>query len=177
MSRIITGLALSALVLATVAAPVAAGGNGHGGRQPNIVQRLIQMNGHGRFDTLIAAATCPDLNGAIVDALDGPEMRTLFAPTDAAFLDIEQTPGTICDLPAQALGDILAYHVYDAKVSYVTARSLRGQSVTMLNGDQAALTGTKMRVFIDGARVLIPNIPASNGLIHVINEVMLPPAD
>lgn len=175
MRRIITGLALSALVLTAVAAPAAAG-NGHGGR-PNIVQRLIQMNGHGRFDTLIAAATCPDLNGAIVDALDGPEMRTLFAPTDAAFLDIEQTPGTICDLPAQALGDILAYHVYDGKASYATARSLRGQSITMLNGDQAELTGTKMRVFIDGARVLIPNIPASNGLIHVINEVMLPPAD
>ncbi len=174
MRRIITGLALSALVLTAVAAPVAAGSASHG--RPNIVQRLIQLNGHGRFDTLIAAATCPELDGAIVDALDGPQKRTLFAPTDAAFLDLELTPANVCSaFPTETLAFILSYHVYDAKVSYSQARSLRGQSITMLNGELAELTGTKMRLFIDGGRVLIPNIAASNGLIHVINEVMVPP--
>jgi uncharacterized surface protein with fasciclin (FAS1) repeats len=131
----------------------------------------------GLFDTLLTAATCPVFNGAVVDFLDGPEARTLFAPTDSAFAALGLYPSNVCSaLPAGTLLDILKYHVIEAKVGYATAVSLIGKSATMSNGDQAAITGTWWNLRIDGARVILPNVPASNGYIHVVNEVLTPPA-
>lgn len=169
--KMIAGLVLASLAL-TVAAPAMATGG------KNIVQRAIQVNSlTGLFDTLLKAATCKDFDGAIVDVLDGPEQRTLFAPTDRAFAKLGLYPHNVCaaDLDALGgLGNVLAYHVVDGKVSYRTAVSLIGQSVKMFNGDLAAITGRWTNLRIDGARVILPNVPASNGFIHVVDTVLLP---
>jgi uncharacterized surface protein with fasciclin (FAS1) repeats len=171
LRKLIAGLILASLA-ATVAAPAMASS------QPNIVQRAIQVNkATGIFDTLLTAATCPAFGGAIVDALDGPEVVTLFAPTDGAFKKLGLNPGNVCSADLSAfggLGNILTYHVIGGKVSYRAAVKAIGTSVTMANGHPAAITGTPWNLKIDGARVILPNVPASNGLIHVVNAVLLP---
>lgn len=177
MRKVIAGLVLAALSLTAVAAPAAASyGSGYGWR-PNIVERLIQLNEEsGRFDTLLTAATCPAFNGAIANALSTTQGITLFAPTDRAFADLNLNESNVCDVPAEALADILTYHVIAAVVTFRQAVAASGTSVTMLNGDPAAITGGWYRLYIDGARIIQRDIKASNGLIHVINAVMLPPA-
>ncbi len=103
-------------------------------------------------------------------------MRTLFAPTDRAFAALGLNPQNVCSVPSDALLDILLYHVITSKVTYRDAVKAIGSSVTMANGDQAAITGKWWNLRIDGARVILPNVPASNGVIHVVNAVLTPPA-
>lgn len=171
--KLIAGVLLASLAL-TALAPVASASHSGG---KNIVERAIQVNKlTGSFDTLLAAATCDYFDGAITDALAQPA-RTLFAPTDRAFHKLGLYKRNVCDSfkddPA-VLADILSYHVIDGKVSYRDARKAIGTSVTMLNGDPAAITGKWWRVKIDGARIILPNVRASNGFIHVVNRVLLP---
>ena len=187
--KFIAGALLASLAL-TALAPVAASANHTSGK--NIVERAIQVNNRtGAFDTLLTAAQCPAFEGAIVGALaDTPDI-TLFAPTDRAFRDLGRqlglgwkglNPGNICDVDAVldtpgALADILTYHVYaDGAVSYRQAVRLAPATLTMLNGDDADLRGRWWNLRIDGARIILPNVRASNGYIHVINKVMTLPA-
>ncbi|MFN8622409.1 MAG: fasciclin domain-containing protein [Chloroflexota bacterium] len=172
MRKLISGVLLAAVASLTVLSPVAA-------RGPNVVELAIAANKltH-QFDTLLTAATCPGFNGAIVDVLDGPEKVTLFAPTDKAFGKLGLTPDNVCSaVPLDALGDILAYHVLPGRVSSGQLLSKSGTSVTMANGDQAAITGRWWNLKIDDAPItFLRDLPASNGVIHVISAVMTPPA-
>lgn len=171
--KLIAGILLASLAL-TALAPVASASHGGG---KDIVARAIQVNKlTGSFDTLLAAATCDYFDGAITDALSEPS-RTLFAPTDRAFRQLGLNKRNVCDEFAAdpaALANILQYHVIDGAISYRDARKAIGTSVTMLNGEEAAITGKWWRVKIDGARIILPNVRASNGFIHVVNRVLLP---
>ncbi len=173
VKKLIAGLLLATLALSALA-PVA---SAHHSGGKNIVDRAIAVNKlTGSFDTLLAAATCDYFNGAIVAALSEPS-TTLFAPTDRAFRKLGLNKRNVCDEYSSTpgvLADILQYHVIDGKVSYRDARKAIGSSVTMLNGEQAAITGNWWRVKIDGARIILPNVRASNGYIHVVNRVLLP---
>jgi uncharacterized surface protein with fasciclin (FAS1) repeats len=143
----------------------------------NIVERAIQVNDlTGSFDTLLTAAQCPAFDGAIVEALATTPDITLFAPTDRAFRQLGLNPSNVCDVAPDALADILTYHVYPGAVSYRQALRLAPTTLTMLNGDDAKLRGGWWNLRIDGARVILPNVRASNGYVHVINKVMTPPA-
>lgn len=171
--KFIAGLLLATLAL-TAIAPIASA-NGSGGK--NIVERATQLNKvTGAFDTLLAAATCSYFDGAIVAELVKDD-RTLFAPTDRAFRKLGLNKWNVCktfkDDP-DALANILAYHVIADTVSYREARQLRGESVTMLNGAEAEISGKPWRLKIDGAPIIVRNVPASNGLIHVVSRVLLP---
>ena len=171
MRKIVGGLLLAAIASLTVLSPVAA-------RGPNVVEVAIKANkATHQFDTLLTAATCEGFKGAIVDVLDGPERVTLFAPTDRAFKKLGLTPHNVCTaLPLETLGDILAYHVLPGRnYSFELAR-LSGTDVIMANGDPAAITGRWWNLRIDDARIVLPNLGASNGVIHVISSVMTPPA-
>jgi len=173
MRKMFSIVLASALVLA-IAAPAAAATPSS---SRNIVAVASAINAKtGIFDTLLTAATCPAFGGAVVDALDGPEVRTLFAPTDSAFAALGLNPQNVCNVPSADLLDILLYHVITSKVTYWDAVKAIGSSVTMANGDQAAITGRWWNLRIDGARVILPNVPASNGVIHVVNAVLTPPA-
>jgi len=126
--------------------------------------------GAGQFTTLVAAVQAAGL----VDALKGDGPLTVFAPTDEAFAALPE--GTVENLlkpeNKEMLVDILTYHVLPGAVmaSDVNAKKL---SVEMLNGDKATVTGWD-GVKIDGARVVSADIEASNGVIHVIDQVILP---
>ena len=122
----------------------------------------------GRFTTLVAAVQAAGLE----DALRGEEPLTVFAPTDDAFAALPEgtVEALLNDIPA--LTDILLFHVVEGEVMAAdvvmldTAQSLQGQYIDIaVEGDS---------VMIDGAEVLITDIETANGVIHVIDSVILP---
>lgn len=126
--------------------------------------------GAGNFTTLLAAVEAAGL----VDDLTGEGPFTVFAPTDDAFAALpEGTIDTLLADPEGALRDILLYHVVAGKVMSsdlsdgMTADTLQGAPVTFTVADGA--------VKVDAANVVAADVEASNGVIHVIDAVILPP--
>lgn len=130
----------------------------------------------GDFATLAAALTAAGL----VDTLKGPGPFTVFAPTDAAFAKLPA--GTVDELlkePKGALTDILKYHVVAGKVMAADVVKLNGQKVKTVQGAELTVevTGDKVAL-VDAAgnrvNVVTTDVMASNGVIHVIDGVLLP---
>lgn len=126
----------------------------------------------GRFTTLVAALQAAEL----VETLSGEGPFTVFAPTDDAFAALPA--GTVEDLlkpeNKQALTDILLYHVVSGKVMAADVVGLT--SATTVLGKDLTITVTDGKVFLnDTVEVIITDIEASNGVIHVIDAVLLPP--
>jgi len=155
-----------------------------------IVDKAVAVNSRtGDYDTLLTAATCDYLDGAVVDVLSSPD-KTLFAPTNAAFRRLGAAlglgnaglnPGNVCTVDSLlgdgTLLDILAYHVIDGNVNAKAATKAIDSRVEMLNGDKAPITVRGGKLRIDDAGILATDIRASDrGIIHVIQKVMLPPA-
>jgi uncharacterized surface protein with fasciclin (FAS1) repeats len=124
----------------------------------------------GQFKTLVAAVQAAGL----VEALQGKGPFTVFAPTDAAFAKLPA--GTVEGLlkDPKALSNILLYHVVPGEVKAaavkdgMTAKTLQGSPVTFKVADG--------KVMINGANIIATDVMASNGVIHVIDSVILPPA-
>ena len=123
----------------------------------------------GQFKTLAAALTAAGL----VDTLKGHGPFTVFAPNNAAFAKLP--PGTLDDLlkpeNKKKLAAILKNHVASGKIM---AGDLKDGSVKMLGGEKVEVATDNGRVGFGGAKVLRADIPASNGVIHVIDTVVLP---
>lgn len=177
---------LAGVLLASVAVTAIAPATASAAPSQNIVEKAIAVNERlPIFDTLLTAATCPSFDGAIATTLATAGDITLFAPTDRAFRQLGRklglgraglNPHNVCTLPEAVLADVLTYHVYaDAAVPYGQAVKLAPTKLTMLNGDKARLKGRWWNLRIDGARIILPNVRTSNGIIHVINLVMTPP--
>lgn len=125
-------------------------------------------------ETAVAAGTFKTLAKALVDtgldkALAGAGPFTVFAPTDEAFAKLPA--GTLEKLTKDEIAEILKYHVVGAKV---TAADVKAGPVAMLSGISAFLS-TEGGVKINGAKVTAADVGASNGVIHVIDSVILPP--
>jgi transforming growth factor-beta-induced protein len=131
--------------------------------------------GAGDFTTLVAALQATGLDSVLADE---SATFTVFAPTDAAFAVLgEATLNSLLADP-DALSDILLYHVFSgAAVDAVTALSLTGTEITMANGDSAALARDGTQLTIAGANIVVTDIAATNGVVHVIDAVILPPSD
>ncbi len=127
----------------------------------------------GRFTTLVAAVQAAGL----VDTLKGAGPFTVFAPTDDAFAKLPA--GTLDELlkpeNKQALTDILLYHVVSSKVMAADVVNLT--SATTVLGKDVTIKVDMGNVYINDAKVIITDIEAANGVIHVIDSVILPPAD
>jgi transforming growth factor-beta-induced protein len=127
----------------------------------------------GRFTTLVAAAQAAGL----VDALKGEGPLTVFAPTDDAFAKLPA--GTIEDLlkpeNIETLKNILLYHVVDGKVMAADVAGL-DKATTLLGEDVTVKTDMGKVYLNENAMVVITDIETSNGVIHVIDTVLLPPA-
>nr|MDJ0842094.1 fasciclin domain-containing protein [Acidobacteriota bacterium] len=134
---------------------------------PDIVDTAI---GAGTFNTLVAAIQAAGLE----DALRGDGPFTVFAPTDDAFAALPD--GTLEALLAdpEGLAEILLYHVVGDALT--AADVLSRNQVATLQGTRAAITSTDAGAFIDDARITATDITASNGIIHVIDAVILPEA-
>ena len=126
--------------------------------------------GAGSFKTLVAAVKAADLVGTLKG--DGP--FTVFAPTDEAFSKLPK--GTLESLlkpeNKKKLQDILTYHVVAAKVP---ASKVTAGKVAMVNKKHAKISIKNGKVMIDKANVVKTDVMASNGVIHVIDQVILPP--
>ncbi|MXY72100.1 MAG: fasciclin domain-containing protein, partial [Dehalococcoidia bacterium] len=125
----------------------------------------------GRFTTLVAAVQAAGL----VEALAGEGPLTVFAPTDDAFAALPEgtVEALLEDIPA--LTDILLYHVVAGDVKAADVVTL--ESAETLQGGSLTITVEGDVVRINGAQVVIVDIEASNGTIHVIDTVLLPPAE
>ncbi|SDE18970.1 fasciclin domain-containing protein [Limimaricola pyoseonensis] len=154
-------LATGALAVVTACAPAEP-------QAPDIVQ-IASTNDD--FSTLVTALQAADL----VETLQGEGPFTVFAPTNAAF---EKLPaGTVETLlmpenQAQ-LAEILTYHVVPGAV---TSAQLAGQrlSTATVQGTEVHIDGTGEMVTVEGANVILADIEASNGVIHVIDSVIMP---
>jgi transforming growth factor-beta-induced protein len=124
----------------------------------------------GRFTTLIAAVQAAGL----ADALSTGGPFTLFAPTDDAFAALP--PGTVESLVTNvpALQKILLYHVLGREVGAV--KLLGCGSLATLQGESVDASIKRSGLFINESKVINPDVNAPNGIIHVINAVLLPPA-
>ncbi len=126
----------------------------------------------GRFNTLVAAVEAAGL----AETLSGEGPFTVFAPTDDAFAALPAGTVESLLLPEnkQALTDILLYHVASGKVMAADVVTLT--SVPTLLGKDVTVTVKDGKVFLnDTAEVIITDIEASNGVIHVIDAVLIPP--
>ncbi|KAA5800965.1 fasciclin domain-containing protein [Alkalicaulis satelles] len=170
--RISTLLASSVLAFGAVGAAAVADHHGDGysaEAQPTIVEIASADD---TFSTLVAAVTAADL----ADALAGEGPFTVFAPTNDAFDALPE--GTVESLLEEGNRDqltaVLTYHVVSGR--YLAAETpagtyelptLQGSTVTVVIGEDGAVT-------VDGANVISADIEASNGVIHVIDAVILP---
>lgn len=131
--------------------------------------------GAGQFKTLVAAVKAAGL----VDALKADGPLTVFAPTDAAFQKLEKAkPGTLAMLlkpeNKNKLTKILTYHVVPGKIMAADVLKLKnGTHVKTLNG-QAFAVKNKNGVKVNNANVIKTDISCTNGVIHVIDTVILP---
>lgn len=123
----------------------------------------------GQFKTLVAAVKAAGL----VDTLNGKGPFTVFAPTDEAFAKLPA--GTVESLlkpeNKEKLAGILTYHVVSGKVM---AADVKTSSVKTVNGKEAAIKVDAGKVMIGTANVVKTDIAASNGVIHVIDTVLIP---
>lgn len=124
----------------------------------------------GRFKTLVAAVEATGL----VDTLKSDGPFTVFAPTDDAFaaLGDEAIAGLLAD--PETLSQILLYHVVPGRVMAADVGAL--ESATTAQGEDIAITVDGDKVMVNGANVIITDIEADNGVIHVIDAVILPPS-
>ena len=126
--------------------------------------------GDGRFKTLVAALGAAGL----VDTLKGAGPFTVFAPTDAAFAKLPA--GTVDALlkDPERLKGVLLYHVVPGKVP--AAEVVKLTSAKTVQGSNVAIRVSGSTVFINDAQVTAADVDASNGIVHVIDTVLLPPA-
>ena len=124
--------------------------------------------GDGRFETLVTALQ----TAGLVDTLTGDGPFTVFAPTDDAFAALPDgvVAGLLEDIPS--LTEVLTYHVVAGSVLAEQVVGL--DSATTLQGEDVMVKVVGGDVMVDEAKVLITDIIGSNGVIHVIDSVMLP---
>ena len=156
----------SAFLGALLIAASAFGGN-YGKNRADIVDTAVAA---GDFSTLAAALQA----GGLVNTLKSDGPFTVFAPTDAAFAKLPA--GTVEDLlkpeNREQLVAILTYHVVPGRVE--AADVVKLSSADTVNGDALSIRVDGDTVFVNDARVVSADIDASNGVIHVVDTVILP---
>ena len=168
----IAGLALLALLLTVLAAcaddPTATPVPPTVTPEPQPMTIVDIAVGDGRFGTLVAALQAAGL----VDTLQGEGPFTVFAPTDDAFAKLPEgtVDALLADIPA--LTDILLYHVVAGNVMAADVVAL--DSAGTVQGAEVSITVDGNTVMLNDSQVVITDIEASNGVIHVIDSVLIP---
>ncbi len=147
--------------------------NGGDMTDPAPTQNIVEIaQGDDRFDALVAALGSADL----VSTLSGAGPFTVFAPTDAAFdALLAATDGIeeLEDISQESLTQILQYHVANGKV--LAADLSDGQSIaTLLSGESLTIGVSGTSVTVNGANVVVADIEATNGVIHAVDQVLVP---
>jgi uncharacterized surface protein with fasciclin (FAS1) repeats len=157
-------IAVAAIAVVPVMAMApAAGALAH--RERNIVQTAA---GAAQFKTLLKLAK----QAGLVGALEGKGPLTVFAPTDAAFAKVPKATLAALAHNRKELRAVLLYHVLKGRIT--AAKLVKLHSVKTLNGQSLRVRVENGVVTVGGVRVIKTNIAASNGIIHVIDGVLIP---
>lgn len=161
-------LSVAAALSVSVLMPQTAYADHHKGHQADIVDTAVKA---GSFETLVAAVKAAGL----VETLKGDGPFTVFAPTDEAFAKLPD--GTIATLlkpeNKAKLTAILTYHVVPGKVMSADLVGKKFGAATV-QGQKVQIDATHGGVMVDGAKVLTADIGTKNGVIHVIDTVIMP---
>ena len=170
MKRIWTTIGLL-VVAAVAAAALGASASGSSASRSSADQNIVQTAiAAGQFNTLASLLT----KAGLVDTLSTGGPFTVFAPTDAAFAKVPKaTLDALAENPAQ-LKSVLLYHVVPDRVA--AADVVKLTSAKTLEGRSVAIKVVDGSVYIDKAKVTTPDVTASNGVIHVIDSVLIPNA-
>ncbi len=169
MRKIIALLAVSAVAAVAVVAPVA--GAAPQAPKQNVVKTAVAA---GQFKTLASLLT----SAGLVMTLEGKGPYTVFAPTDAAFAKVPKATLTKLGKDKALLKSVLLYHVVSGKVPASTVVTLNGKTAKTVNGAPVKIAVKGGKVYLNGStQVTKTDVMASNGIIHVINKVLLPPAN
>lgn len=135
--------------------------------QNTVVDVIVNSEDHTVLEAAAGAA-------GLVETLQGDGPFTVFAPTDAAFAALPDgtVEGLLAD-PTGALTDILLYHVLGGQV--LSTDLMDAMTATTLNGKDITVTINEQGVFINDAQVTVVDITTDNGVVHVIDAVLLPP--
>jgi len=166
-----TKLRLStAALIATAAAIVAVGAPAASSTptaaQTNLVQTAAAA---GQFKTLVSLVK----QAGLAKTLSGKTRYTVFAPTDAAFAKVPKATLKALAADKAKLRAVLLYHVVAGRVTAAKVTKLR--SAKTLNGATVQIRVRGGMVYVNGAKVVKPDVSASNGVIHVVNKVLIPP--
>ena len=137
----------------------------HNGMKKDIVDTAVAA---GDFNTLVTAVKAAGL----VETLKGEGPFTVFAPTDAAFAKVPTDTLNALLADKAALANVLTYHVVAGKV--MAADVVKLTSAETVQGQAVSIEVKGGKVYVDGAQVVTTDIKASNGVIHVIDAVILP---
>lgn len=162
--KLVALAAVGALSLSALA-PAASIAAAKPAAEPNIVQTAAAA---GQFKTLVKLVKQAGLAGA----LQGKGPYTVFAPTDAAFAKVPKSTLAALAKDKAKLRAVLLYHV--AKGKLTAAKVIELRSIKTLNGQSLKVRVNHGTVTVGGARVVKANIGASNGVIHVLNQVLIP---
>jgi uncharacterized surface protein with fasciclin (FAS1) repeats len=164
LKRFVMVLALLTLALVPFAAAQAAGHE-----EPTILEIALAVNAEtGEFSTLIAAV----LYGQLDDVLASAGPYTVFAPTDAAFAKLGLNADNITTVPKKDLRRILRYHISNGK--RLSGDVLAVRHIRSLTGNFVRVTANEDGAFINQSKLIALDIEASNGVIHIIDTVLIP---
>src|SRR6185437_10840410 len=134
-------------------------------------KNLVETAGAaGQFKTLTSLLK----TAGLARTLEGKGRYTVFAPTDAAFAKVPKATLKALAADKAKLRAVLLYHVVAGRLPAAKVTKLR--SATTLNGATVRIRVSGGMVYVNGARVVKPNVSASNVVIHVTNRVLIPPA-
>jgi uncharacterized surface protein with fasciclin (FAS1) repeats len=167
MKRLIA-VPATALAALAIAAPITMAGTpaAAAAANKNLVETAVAS---GQFTTLVNLVTKAGLAGA----LTGSQRLTLFAPTDAAFAKMPKILLKFLIRHPAKLKSVLLYHVVQGEVP--AAKVLKPKSAKTLEGSTVNISIKGASVYVNSAKVLMTDILTTNGVIHVINSVLLPP--
>jgi uncharacterized surface protein with fasciclin (FAS1) repeats len=156
-----TLLSVASLATVAAAAPLSAAA------QPDIVETAASAGTFRTLETLLKRA-------GLVRVLEQQGPYTVFAPTDAAFAKVPKK--TIDGLLANRakLKAVLLYHVVAGKVTAADVAKL--ETAKTVNGKRVRVRVAGSKLFVNTARVIAPDVTASNGVIHIVNRVLIPPS-
>jgi uncharacterized surface protein with fasciclin (FAS1) repeats len=168
--RTISTLAAAAAVALAAIGPASASARTEGAAVPASAKKDI-------VDTAVAAGNFETLAGllkraGLVKTLKGKGRYTVFAPTDKAFSKVPKATLDALAKDKAKLRAVLLYHV--AKGKLTASKVVKRKSIKTLNGERVRVRVRNGKVFVGRARVTTPDVAASNGVIHVINKVLIP---
>ena len=168
MNSFSTGRGRACLAVAAVGA-VAATPAGAAARHEHPRQNIVETaKAAGQFKTLTTLLK----QAGLARTLAGKGRFTVFAPTDAAFAKVPKKTLNALAADRAKLRAVLLYHV--AKRRLTAAKVVKRRSIKTLNGERVRIRVRGGRVYVNRARVVTPDVRASNGVIHVINRVLIP---